>query len=134
MVTRINNKSCFIAYIPLKLYLVFFIRLIGVSVINSAWGKKRVCAGCSVRYYDLKSPTPSCPKCGTFVDLQPVSRSKKRVFESIGNTDISSVDSIELVEDIDIGDVAGDIGTDVLESDSFVSDIPDIAGLEEGDI
>lgn len=45
-------------------------------------GTKRTCQSCAVRYYDLGSEMPACPKCGAkFVEAArayPVHKSRRR--------------------------------------------------------
>ncbi|MDR2464162.1 MAG: FYDLN acid domain-containing protein [Holosporales bacterium] len=60
-------------------------------------GKKRVCAGCAVRYYDLRKAIPVCPKCGLAVDLSFSEKSKRKFNEDLSDFDAGSGD-IDLVE------------------------------------
>jgi hypothetical protein len=82
-------------------------------MVNSAWGKKRVCAGCSVRYYDLKNPSPVCPKCGTAAELQLFLKGKKKGADI---RDIDIFDDLDVADD-DVASLEG-LSPDVLE-DSF---------------
>lgn len=104
-------------------------------MVNPAWGKKRVCAGCSVRYYDLKNPSPICPKCGTAVDLQAFVKPKKRVLESISSTDID-LDNIDIEEDVDIESNLDTTALDeeVLEDEPFEDDLSKLAPLDNEDV
>jgi hypothetical protein len=82
-------------------------------MVNYAWGKKRVCAGCAVHYYDLRKPAPVCPKCGMAADLGDADKSKRRVISGISSSDIDA-----------IGDVDFDVGSDI---------VPDVDDIEDGD-
>jgi uncharacterized protein (TIGR02300 family) len=41
-------------------------------------GNKYVCFKCSAKFYDLKKPIPTCPKCGTDQRDQPVVKQSSR--------------------------------------------------------
>src|SRR5579862_5398029 len=41
---------------------------------NPAWGTKRCCQSCGVKYYDLNRAPILCPKCGTALDLASSTR------------------------------------------------------------
>jgi uncharacterized protein (TIGR02300 family) len=43
------------------------------SVAKPELGTKRLCAGCSAKFYDLNKTPPVCPKCGTVFEVAPVS-------------------------------------------------------------
>ncbi|MDR0633062.1 MAG: TIGR02300 family protein [Holosporales bacterium] len=83
-------------------------------MVNPNWGKKRVCAGCSVRYYDLRSQLPVCPKCGTAAEVMTFSKSRRRtaeanivdidVFDGIDGADESVAGEIEVVLEDDFDD------------------------------
>ncbi|MDR0631405.1 MAG: FYDLN acid domain-containing protein [Holosporales bacterium] len=86
-----------------------------------AWGKKRVCAGCAVHYYDLKKPTPACPKCGMVVDFSSSERSsKRRVVSSVSSPDIETADELDF--DVDEGGIVQDV--DSVEDGDFDEDLP----------
>ncbi|MDR0625621.1 MAG: FYDLN acid domain-containing protein [Holosporales bacterium] len=72
-------------------------------MVAQAWGKKRVCAGCSVRYYDLKKASPVCPKCGTAAELQLLSKGKKRA--DLQDLDANLFSNIDEVEDVTADDL-----------------------------
>jgi hypothetical protein len=100
--------------------------VIVVDVLKSyKLGKKRVCAGCSVHYYDLKKSVPICPKCGTTIDLSVFDRAKKHVLGGIGSADLKDID-IELIDGDDI--VPEDV--DVVD-DSFSDDLATLSDDEE---
>lgn len=40
-------------------------------------GVKRICAGCSAKYYDLEKEIPECPKCGHHYTHELVKNGKK---------------------------------------------------------
>lgn len=47
-------------------------------MVSASWGVKRVCPGCSTRYYDMKKNPPTCPKCGTLFDPEALLRQRRR--------------------------------------------------------
>lgn len=94
-------------------------------MVHAAWGKKRVCPGCSVRYYDLGRTTPTCPKCGTPIDVHTIERSKRRSLGGISSTDIEAIDGLdfELPEDEETN-----LNEEVLDEDSYGDNLP---GMQE---
>lgn len=103
-----------------KSYPFVQLRLEEFFMINPAWGKKRVCTGCAVRYYDLRNPTPTCPKCGTVVDTHPTEKSKKKVLGGISSSDIEPLEGLdfELDETVD-----PELSQEVLDEDNFEDDL-----------
>lgn len=102
-------------------------------MVNPAWGKKRVCSGCSVRFYDLCNPAPVCPKCGTPVDLQLLLKPKRRTVESVTHDDLKDIEDLDLpTADADLDAVALD--DDVLEDEAFDDDLAGIKPLSSDDI
>ncbi len=43
---------------------------------KSELGTKRLCAGCSAKFYDLNKNPIICPKCGTVFEVAPATRSR----------------------------------------------------------
>jgi hypothetical protein len=84
-------------------------------MVAQSWGKKRVCVGCSVRYYDLKNQIPVCPKCGTVAELHVLQKAKKR-------TDIHDIEE-SLLDDIDAVDDGDSSADDSVLTDNFDEDI-----------
>lgn len=85
-----------------------------------AWGKKRVCAGCAVHYYDLKKPVPTCPKCGMVVEFGSSDRSqRKRAASGISTNDIEVVDELDF--EIDDDGIVPDV--DAVEEEGFDDDL-----------
>ena len=41
-------------------------------------GTKRICHACSVKYYDLGKPEPTCPACGVVYNPEALLKSKHR--------------------------------------------------------
>lgn len=95
---------------------------------NPAWGKKRVCPGCSVRYYDLGKATPTCPKCGTPIDVHVLDRGKRRVLGGISGSDIDALDRLSFDTEED-----ADLNEEVLDEDRFGSDLPNIGDKDPRD-
>ena len=44
---------------------------------KAEWGLKRICPGCSARYYDMKKNPPVCPRCGTVFDPEVLLRARR---------------------------------------------------------
>lgn len=65
-------------------------------MVNPAWGKKRVCSGCSVRFYDLKQSVPTCPKCGTTVDMSALDRRHRHLSDS---EELSALENLDFTVD-----------------------------------
>jgi uncharacterized protein (TIGR02300 family) len=40
-------------------------------------GTKRQCMACAARFYDLKKPKITCPKCGAAHDLDAATKARK---------------------------------------------------------
>lgn len=40
-------------------------------------GTKRLCMACAARFYDLKKPKITCPKCGAAHDLDAATKARK---------------------------------------------------------
>ncbi|MDR1208653.1 MAG: FYDLN acid domain-containing protein [Holosporales bacterium] len=86
-----------------------------------AWGKKRVCAGCAVHYYDLKKPVPTCPKCGMVVEFSSSEKSsKKRAVSGISASDIEVPEELDF--DLDEEGIVPDV--DSVEDEDFDEDLP----------
>ena len=80
---------------------------------NKSWGKKRVCPGCSVRYYDMKNPTPVCPKCGTVADVLSFSKGRRKNSDLIP-ADIGPLEGLdEDVEPVDLDTDEEDFDQDI---------------------
>lgn len=88
---------------------------------NPAWGKKRVCPGCAVRYYDLKKATPVCPKCGTPIDVHVLDRGKRRALGGINSSDVEALDKLSFNEEED-----ANLSEEVLDEDRFGDDLSNI--------
>jgi uncharacterized protein (TIGR02300 family) len=41
------------------------------------WGTKRICPSCTARFYDMRKSPIHCPKCGTFIDPDAATKSKR---------------------------------------------------------
>lgn len=106
---KYNFIPCKIACIFVKLTSSVEYFLVSI-VVNPNWGKKRVCTGCSVRYYDLKNPSPVCPKCGTAAEIQFLTKSKKRSTEVI-DQEVDLFEGMDIIDD-DIEAVDSSIGDD----------------------
>jgi len=46
-------------------------------MVKPAWGMKRTCQGCGVRFYDLQKSPIICPKCATVYDPEAGSRTRR---------------------------------------------------------
>jgi len=46
------------------------------------WGKKRICLGCSLKYYDFNKSPIKCPSCS--LEFDPDSYLKSRKGKSMG--------------------------------------------------
>lgn len=104
-------------------------------MVNPAWGKKRVCTGCSARYYDMRNPAPVCPKCGTAVDMQMMLRPRKRVIETISSADLGALPEVDLIADeqVDALDTTA-LDEDVLGDDELDDDLSTLAPVHTDDV
>lgn len=102
-----------------------------VFVVNPAWGKKRVCTGCSVRFYDLRKPIPICPKCGTAVDINALDRSKNRALGGATGNELEGLEDLDYSGDAS----ATDLEQTVLgEEDAFEDNLASFASSSADDI
>ena len=46
-------------------------------MVKPAWGMKRMCQSCGVRFYDLQRSPIVCPKCATVYDPDAASRTRR---------------------------------------------------------
>ena len=76
------------------------------------WGTKRMCQGCGARFYDLRHTPPTCPKCQAVYELSPSRGRRSRSADKSSEV----IDTI-LPLDVDLPDVEGDVGDDVLLAD-----------------
>jgi uncharacterized protein (TIGR02300 family) len=51
-------------------------------VANPEWGTKRLCQSCGAKFYDLQRKDAVCPKCGTPVGPEPVSKPRRTPAEA----------------------------------------------------
>ena len=95
------------------------------------WGKKIVCLGCEVRFYDLNRKYPlTCPSCGSNVDevnLDESSSEAKKVFsddvKSINETNLVGSDATESIasdDSLPLEEVEGDETISLEEADQDV--------------
>ncbi len=47
-------------------------------MVKAAWGQKRTCTACGVRFYDLSNTPIKCPKCGNEHDIEDFAKSRRR--------------------------------------------------------
>ena len=89
---------------------------------NANWGVKRVCPGCSTRYYDMKKTPPTCPKCSTVFDPEALLRMRKRAIPE--DTKPKRAEVVAVVEEVVVEDAA--------EGDAEEAVIEDAEELEAG--
>jgi hypothetical protein len=111
-------------------------------------GNKRVCVGCSAKFYDLEKNPAACPKCKTMNDInaQYKVRRKSKIVIEVDNDDPliknkakqdakqkpkKSSKRIEGVNLEDFDDVVIVEGEDEIEEIEEIDDIDDIDDLEE---
>ena len=58
------------------------------------WGKKRICLGCSLKYYDFKKSPIKCPSCSLEFNPDPDSYLKSRKAKIISSKATVAVDEI----------------------------------------
>jgi uncharacterized protein (TIGR02300 family) len=46
-------------------------------VVKPEWGAKRICQSCGAKFYDMKRDPAVCPKCGTVLDLETMSKPRR---------------------------------------------------------
>ncbi len=94
------------------------------------WGLKRICPHCAARYYDMKKKPPVCPSCGTVLELETLTKSRRarapieekvvkkkptpeEELESIA-VDKTDADDDSIIED------AGELGEDSVDVNSAI--------------
>ncbi|MDR0678371.1 MAG: FYDLN acid domain-containing protein [Holosporaceae bacterium] len=82
------------------------------------WGIKRICLGCSTRFYDFNKSPIVCPLCNAVFDPDYLSKRKTKNFQEktddvIGDIGVV-VDSDDLIDEHveDLGDDGDDIELD----------------------
>ncbi len=94
-------------------------------------GTKRVCAGCSAKFYDLRREPVVCPKCGTPVKAaksepaKPTTadagKDKPEVTKESDEVEVVSLEALADEEDIpDLDDDVEDIADDDADDDTFL--------------
>jgi hypothetical protein len=93
------------------------------------WGIKRICNACTVRFYDLCHPQPTCPKCGTVAEVIAPLRTRRGKSGERESAKVISIDAFELSgEDRSLlPDTDDDI---LLEEDILDTDLPLSADLD----
>jgi uncharacterized protein (TIGR02300 family) len=92
-------------------------------VSKAEWGMKRICPGCSMRYYDMKKKPPVCPKCKTLFDPETLLRARRgrTVEKKLAAKDVADdvIDGLPITEGDDAEDAviedAEELGGDVVE-------------------
>ncbi|OHC73787.1 MAG: TIGR02300 family protein [Rhodospirillales bacterium RIFCSPLOWO2_12_FULL_58_28] len=96
-------------------------------MVKPEWGKKRVCAHCATRFYDLKRNPAECPKCGTPAkeEKTPKPRRIARPAETVIPPELAAIPIKKIFDDVD--DVL-DISVDPEDEDS-----PELEAVEGGE-
>ncbi|GAB0112598.1 TIGR02300 family protein [Acidisoma sp. C75] len=89
-------------------------------------GSKRTCVSCGTRFYDLRNPTPACPKCGT--EQPPEQPRLKRGGPPMDDRRLKKPVAAAREEDVDVEAVEVE---DVVEDDDDVLD--ETADLDDDD-
>ena len=69
------------------------------------WGRKRICASCNKKYYDLNKSPIICPSCGAEFDPEDFLRKKKGKTlptKQASENDINLTDDISSIDDIEV--------------------------------
>ncbi len=84
---------------------------------KAEWGLKRICPGCSTRYYDMKKNPPVCPSCKTPFDPENLLRARR------GRTADKKVVAKDAADDV-IDDLPV---TDAAAEDAVIEDAEELA-------
>jgi uncharacterized protein (TIGR02300 family) len=108
-------------------------------VAKPEWGIKRVCYGCSTKFYDLEKEEIICPSCGDVFDPEAVHGNRREKLaeetkapEAKAKTELKDEDDLEVeVEDVDI-----DTNDDTLlvvddDADETIADVKPFDDSEE---
>jgi len=91
------------------------------------FGKKHLCCGCGIKFYDMNKPDPVCPRCGAnqgdkFRQAEPVILTDDDLDDAVGRV-FDDDQSLPVDLDLEVGSLAGDD-----------SDLPIMAEDLEGDV
>ena len=78
---------------------------------RSDWGIKRICLGCSTRFYDFNKSPIVCPACNVVFDPEYLSKRKTKTSQE------KSEDIENLRIDIEFDDVPEDSDEDIVNID-----------------
>lgn len=84
---------------------------------KSEWGIKRVCLGCSTRFYDFNKTPIICPNCNAVLD--PEYLSKRKTKNSQGKNE--EIDNLRI--DIEYEEIADDSDDDIVSLEDSDDDI-----------
>ncbi|MBI3795220.1 MAG: FYDLN acid domain-containing protein [Nitrospinae bacterium] len=83
-------------------------------MVKAEWGTRYICFKCSARFYDLKKPTPLCPKCGADQTKAPVKSHTSAPRPRTRSLVPDELEADERVVEGDLGEL-GEIGLDEIE-------------------
>lgn len=101
---------------------------------KAEWGLKRVCPGCSARYYDMKKNPPVCPSCGVVFDPENLMRTRRGRGAADKRAAVAAAAPEEELEDIPAAE--GDEPEDAVIEDAeelgedVVDEVVEVAGEE----
>lgn len=93
------------------------------------WGTKRLCPNCGARFYDFMREPITCPACGTVLDLEVISRTRRPRGGRVAAGASPSTEETDL--ETDETEVATERDDDESESDD--TDLADSDGESEDD-
>lgn len=97
-------------------------------MVKPEWGKKRICAHCATRFYDLKRNPVECPKCGTAAKEEKTPKPRRSI-RPVEAVILPEIDALPVKNEIfDDGDDVLDINEDADDEDS-----PELEAVEGGE-
>jgi uncharacterized protein (TIGR02300 family) len=84
-------------------------------MVKPEWGTRYICYKCAARFYDLKKPTPVCPKCGADQTKAPAKLSSSAPARPRTRSLVpDEVEPDDRLGDGELGEL-GEIGLDEIE-------------------
>lgn len=95
------------------------------------WGTKRICPSCASRFYDMRKSPILCPKCGTKIDPEAATKTKRgrpalSEAEKLKNKEAKKqeieLDDIPVIDDEEAEEIEADEGDDMIEDAEELDD------------
>jgi uncharacterized protein (TIGR02300 family) len=113
------------------------------DMVQAAWGVKRTCQSCNVKFYDFKKNPIVCPACSAEFNIEAVSKPKRgrpsheevlaKKSQAMPVRDDTELDDVVILDD---DELVGDFDDDaVIDDDESMEDANDLGGDDlDGDV